>query len=149
MNQNYKIRIRNLSMTWTLTSLFNYESLANLYMVVWHVRVSIWKFQSSPFPLPLFDSVFQFPISRNSLVASTVGRFDRPYRVAICHGSLTIGVLTNAVTRKAAPVRRKHRTLSALLALASLRQVNDVKLATIIKLQCRPPVANYRGPHRY
>lgn len=107
-------------------------------------------FPSLFFPPPWFDSVFQFPISRNSLVASTAGRFDRPYRVAICHGSLTIGVLTNVVvTRKAAPVRRKRRTLSALLGIASLRQVNDVKLATIIKLQCRPPAANYHGPHRY
>lgn len=152
MNENYKIRIRNLSMTWTLTSLFNYEPGKFIHGGLARARVNleIPEFSLPSPPALLFDSVFQFPISRNSLVASAVGRFDRPYRVAICHGSLTIGVLTNVVvTRKAAPVRRKRRTLSALLALASLRQVNDVKLATIIKLQCRPPAANYRGPHRY
>lgn len=135
----------------------------NIVIQLWAWQIYTWWFgtrtcqsgNSGVLPsLPASSLVrFGFPVSnfeRNSLVASTAGRFDRPYRVAICHGSLTIGVLTNVVvTRKAAPVRRKRRTLSALLAIASLRQVNDVKLATIIKLQCRPPAANYRGPHRY
>lgn len=137
-------------------------SSTNLYTAVWHARVSIWKFRvlsSSPPPPPLaflFDLVFQFPISRNSLTACTAGRFDRPYRRPRCNLSrFSNHRRTNQPTRggyeKSSPCpTRRTQTPNSIRSfrrrVTSLRQVNDVKLATIIKLQYRPPAANYRGP---
>lgn len=121
--QNYKIRITCRD-----------DTYFNVVIQLWARQIYTWRFgtrarQSGnsrplPFSLPLPCSIrfssFQFHEIRWPPLQLAVSFGHTAARVAICHGSLTIGVLTNVVvTRKAAPVRRKRRTLSALLAAAA------------------------------
>lgn len=59
-------------------SLFNYELGEFIHGGLARARVNL------EIPVPP-GSVFQFPISRNSLVAPTVGYFDRLYRRPRCN----------------------------------------------------------------
>lgn len=151
--KNY--RLRNPSTTRTLTSLFNYELGEFIHGGLARARVNL------EIPVPP-GSVFQFPISRNSLAASTIDYFDRLYRCPRCNLSrFSNHRRTNqrGGYEESSPPADANAELYLFLATPSLlpppplsltrRQVNDVKLATIIKLQCRPPAANYRGPHWY
>lgn len=73
--KNY--RLRNPT-TRTLTSLFNYELGEFIHGGLARARVNL------EIPVPP-GSVFQFPISRNSLAASTIGYFDRLHRRPRCN----------------------------------------------------------------
>lgn len=118
--QNYKIRINCRD-----------DTYFNVVIQLWARQIYTWRFgtrarQSGnfspllpPLPCSIRFSSFQFHEIRWSPLQLAVSFGHTAARVAICHGSLTIGVLTNVVTRKAAPIRRKRRTLSALLAAAS------------------------------
>lgn len=142
----------------TLTLLFNYEpgefihgGLARACQSGNSRRIG-FPVSSFQFPEIRCPSVRPLAISRYTvrrLFRSAVLR--APARAAICHASLTIDVLTNAVvvTKSSLhPIQTPNSIRVRHLPgrLPPSRQVNDVKLATIIKLQRWPPPLITAGP---